>query len=159
MKYDKILRCEKHKRLIFLIQSTFIVQIISKVKAIMMDDEGKWASAYTLTRPEEKEQMCPSTFVLFSNTFRRYLTIFSKRRKWAWYILTPLIVEMISILQQYWLMCQECFFNYREECLTKLTGQVEHCFAFVYAWFVLKALIRPFFIMNAVKRIHIKNLI
>ena len=41
-----------------------------------MDDEGKWASADMLTRPNEKEQMCPSTIVLFSNTFKRYLTTF-----------------------------------------------------------------------------------
>ena len=67
----------------------------------MMDDEGKWASVYVLTRPNENEQMCPSTVVHFSNTFRRYLATFLKRKKWARYILTPLIVEMISFLQQY----------------------------------------------------------
>ena len=100
----------------------------------MMDDEGKWASAYTLTRPEEKEQMCPvvNFCALFKHLQKIPNNLFEKKEMGKIYFDT-INCRNDQYLAAILINVPRMFFNYREECLTKLTGQVEHCFAFVYA--------------------------
>ena len=98
----------------------------------MMDDEGKWASVYVLTRPNEKEQMCFNCCTLFKHLQKIPNNFFEKKEVGKIYFDT-INCRNDQYLAAILINVPRMFYNYREECLTKLTGQVKHCFAFVHA--------------------------